>query len=243
MAPNRSDVGDQYPGVVVLRTVVGGRGEAEMRDSGDSVLRIIGGGVVVVFLLRMGFGVLVEGRSADNAAWVLTVFVLFGVAVIIGMAWLVKTLWGTRAASYHVDHSDDGAISGVYREVPPAAPYLLPPSNVINVPVVRRNGEVRQPVTVLNTVVEDEATHERRELPVSLDAMVKAGQLLSSGKPPTRTNFHSVGVMSNTEVGQVVDFLTMHGWVDKRGSGSPARWKEGATADRFNEWLSTWARE
>ena len=59
------------------------------------------------------------------------------------------------------------------------------------------------------------------------ESLVAALELLAEGRDPTRSNFQSKGIKSNTEVSGAVDLLVSLGYIDPVIKGSPADWADG----------------
>lgn len=102
----------------------------------------------------------------------------------------------------------------------------------INVPIIMQRGA---PV-ILTTVAEVDG--ERVELGADIDTLRKLAPLVGV-RSPTRAAAREVGIVSNAELAEALDWLTAHGWCTPGAQGVARQWTGRATPTAFAAWLDS----
>lgn len=181
------------------------------------------GVAVVMFAVVLAW---MMGTRADQT----TIAVLGGLAIgglILVPAFAVATFAAIRLARMAerpttIDHAP---LDATWSE----PPQLSSPRRV-NVPVVMQR---HAPIILTTTAKRDGAVVE---LGADLDTLTRLVPLAGQ-RPPTRAAAREVGISSNAELAQALEWLSVHGWVTAGAQGVARQWTERASPATLAEWL------
>ena len=109
-------------------------------------------------------------------------------------------------------------------------PAQLTAPRRVNVPVVMQR---HAPIILTTTARRD---GEVVELGADLDTLTRLVPLAGQ-RPPTRAAAREVGIVSNAQLAQALEWLSVHGWVTGGAQGVARQWTERATPTALSEWL------